>query len=196
MPYADEFYSLNDEDFESMGIETFGSSTQPDDYLPTFLNIKFPYAIEGTESNVIYDYVSSSSGAQTRGNLYTKTNGIWVGYESTIETTLQFGHDGATWVPDNTIKYTLIRNADYEYMASQLTDAEYAGLIGNLARYGDFDYNWSDTQIQYALALFLDHLDPNAAEGQKYTLTYVIYDNGESEYQTSFIKTGGVWVLN
>ena len=179
-----------------MGLENFGSSTPPEDYLPAFLNIKFPYALEGSELNVTYTYVSSSSGAQTRGNSYTKIDGIWVGYKSTIDTTLQFGHDGDTWVPDNTIKYTLVRNTDYEYMASQLTDAEYAGLIGNLASYGDFDYNWTDAQIHYALALFLDHLDPSAAEGQKYILTYVIYDNGENDYQTSFIKTDGAWVVN
>jgi hypothetical protein len=119
----------------------------------------------------------------------SKWNGI-------TDMTIQFGHDGTTWVPDNTIKYTLIRNADYEYMASQLTDAEYAGLIGNLAKYGDFDYNWTDEQIHYALILFLDNYDSSAEEGQKYLLTYVIYDNGENEYSTRFIKTGGVWVLN
>jgi hypothetical protein len=196
VPSTGGFYLLSDVDFVSMGLENFGSSTPPEDYLPAFLNIKFPYALEGSELNVTYTYVSSSSGAQTRGNSYTKIDGIWVGYKSTIDTTLQFGHDGSTWVPDNTIKYTLVRNTDYEYMASQLTDAEYAGLIGNLASYGDFDYNWTDAQIHFALALFLDYLDPSAAEGQKYILTYVIYDNGENDYQTSFIKTDGAWVLN
>ncbi len=201
---SDRFYLVSDEDFDSMGensgepgrYNNFGSSTPPGDYLSTFLGLKFPYAQEGDELDVVYDYYSSSSGAQMRGNLYTFTDGSWVGYESTISTTLQFGHDGNSWVPDNTIKYTLVRNADYEYMASQLTDAEYSGLIGNLASYGDFDYNWSDAQINYALSLFLDYLDPNAAEGQKYILTYVIYDNGENDYNTSFIKQNGSWVVN
>mgnify|MGYP001812925940 CR=1 FL=1 len=190
------FYALNEEDFESMNLSNFGSSTPAEGYLPTFLNLKFPYAQDGDQLDVLYKYVSSSSGPQTRGNLYTKTNGVWIAYESTISTSLQFGHDGTTWVPDNTIKYTLVRNADYEYMASQLTSAEYAGLIGNLAKYGDFDYNWTDAQIHYALSLFLDHLDSSAAEGQKYILTYVIYDNGENDYTTSFIKQNGAWVVN
>lgn len=195
VPVADQFYSVSDTDFASIGIEAFGSSTQPNSYLPTFLNLKFPYAQEGKELNVLYNYVSSSSGAQTRGNLYTKKDGVWVAYESTINTSLKFGHDGTTWVPDNTIKYTLVRNGDYVYIASQLTSAEYSGLIGNLAQYGDFDYNWTEAQINFALAIFLDHLDPNAEEGQKYILTYVIFDNGESDYQTGFVKTGGVWVV-
>ena len=197
-------YYLSDADFDSMGeasgqpgkYNNFSSSISPDDYLLNFLSNKYPYALEGDDLSVIYKYYSSNSGAQLRGNLYTYMNGAWSGYKSTISSSLQFGHDGSVWVPDNTIKYTLVRNTDYEYMASQLTDAEYAGLIGNLASYGDFDYNWTDAQIHYALALFLDHLDPSAAEGQKYILTYVIYDNGENDYYTSFIKTDGAWVVN
>ncbi|TXD49784.1 hypothetical protein [Polaribacter sp. IC073] len=196
LPSDNGFYTITDADFVSMGIENFGSSTPAENYLSAFLNIRFPYAQDGKELDVLYNYVSSSSGAQVRGNSYTKTNGVWVAYNATIETSLQFGHDGKTWVPDNTIKYTLIRNADYEYMASQLTAAEYDGLKGNLGTYGDFDYNWSDAQINFALILFLEHLDPNAAEGQKYLLTYVVYDNGENDYNKSFIKTNGAWVIN
>ncbi len=197
-------YFVGSGDFDSMGeaygqpgrYNNFGSSIPPGDYLPAFLSIKYPYALEGEQMIIIYDYYSSSSGAQIRGDLYTKAAGVWTGFQSTISTTLQFGHDGTTWIPDNTIKYTLVRNEDYEYMASQLTGAEYSGLIGNLAGYGDFDYNWSPAQIHYALSLFLDHHDPNAAEGQKYSLTYVIYDNGENDYTTSFIKQNGAWVVN
>ena len=192
---TDNYYSVTEDDFTSMGLSNFGSSKPAANYLPTFLNIKFPYAQDGDVLDVVYNYVSSSSGAQVRGGLYTKTDGVWEAYKSTIETTLQFGHDGTNWVPDNTIKYTLVRNADYEYMASQLTSAEYAGLIGNLASYGDFDYNWSESQINYALALFLDHHAPTAAEGQKYLLSYVVYDNGENEFQRLFEKVGGAWVV-
>lgn len=192
---TNNYYSVTEDDFTSMGLSNFGSSKPAANYLPTFLNIKFPYAQDGDVLDVVYNYVSSSSGAQVRGDLYTKTDGVWEAYKSTIETTLQFGHDGTNWVPDNTIKYTLVRNADYEYMASQLTSAEYAGLIGNLASYGDFDYNWSDTQINYALALFLDHHAPTAAEGQKYLLSYVVYDNGENEFQRLFEKVEGAWVV-
>lgn len=192
---TDNYYSVTEDDFTSMGLSNFGSSKPAANYLPTFLNIKFPYAQDGDVLDVVYNYVSSSSGAQVRGDLYTKTDGVWEAYKSTIETTLQFGHDGTNWVPDNTIKYTLVRNADYEYMASQLTSAEYAGLIGNLASYGDFDYNWSESQINYALALFLDHHAPTAAEGQKYLLSYVVYDNGENEFQRLFEKVEGAWVV-
>lgn len=198
-------YFVQDTDFDSMGegsgqpgkYNNFGSSTPPDDYLPTFLSLKFPYALEETELFVIYDYYSSKSGAQIRGNLYTVINGAWVGYKSTISTTLQFGHDGATWVPDNTIKY-ILTGADYAYMAAQLTgNADFDNVsLPNLSSYGDFDYNWTDAQIIQALGILADHINPTAEEGQKYTFTYLLYDNGLNTLGISIILTNGVWVLN
>lgn len=202
----ERFYFVSDADFDSMGEEdgrpgaddTFGSSIPPSDYLAVFLNLKFPYANEGDELDVTYDYESSSSGPQVRGELFTFNDGQWSVFASVQSASSQFGHDGNDWIRDNTIKYTLVRNADYEYMASQLTgNADFDNVsLTNLGNYGDFDYNWSDAQINYALNLFLDYLDPNAAEGQKYLLTYVIYDNGENDYNTSFIKQNGAWVVN
>ena len=194
-----EYYEITEADFTSMGISNFGSSTPAEDYLPTFLSLKFPYANGGEELQVLYKYVSSSSGPQVRGNTYNKTAAnTWVAYMSTIDTELQFGHDGDKWVPDNTIKYTLTRgsNSDYDWIASQLTTAEYASLIGNLSNYDDFDYNWTDDQILHAMTLFAAHHDPSAAEGQKYLFTYVVYDNGENELKISMIKQGGVWIEN
>jgi hypothetical protein len=175
----------------------FGSTTPPDDYLPTFLGLKFPYAFEEDELLVIYDYFSSSSGAQLRGNLYTVIDGAWVGHKSTIETTLQFGHDGSKWVPDNTIKYTLVP-ADYDYLAAQLEgNPDFDNVsLASLANYDDFDYNWSMDQLVYALGLLADFLNPGAEEGQKYIMTYLLYDNGVQTRVTPIIKTGGVWVLN
>lgn len=191
------FYSLTEADFDSMGLTNFGSSTPPDNYLSTFLGVKFPYAQEGDELDVMYNYVSSSSGAQTRGNLYTFTDGAWVGYLSTISTTLQFGHDGTTWVPDNTIKYTLAE-ADYDYIAAELTgNPDYANVsLPNLAEYNDFDYNWKPNQLLEALGILADHINPNAEEGQKYLMTYLLYDNGINERTMWIIKENGNWVLN
>ena len=194
---SSNFYALSEADFDSIGLSNFGSSTPPDDYLPTFLGLKFPYAQEGDELDVAYDYVSSSSGAQTRGNLYTKVNGAWSGYQSTISTTLQFGHDGNTWIPDNTIKYTLV-SADYTYMAAELEgNPLFANVsLTNLGNYNDYDYNWSDAQILYSLDVLLNHLNPSAADGQKYLITYLLYDNGTNDVKRNLIKQAGKWVFN
>lgn len=197
-------YYLSSEDFDSMGegsgqpgqYNNFSSSISPDNYLPTFMSIKFPYGQEDEELFVIYDYYSSSTGAQIRGNLFTVTEGAWKGHESTIATSLQFGFEDGAWVPDNTIRYTLT-NADYEYIGNTLaSDPEYTDIVGTLIQYHDYDYNWTQDQIIYSLGVLLESIDPNAEEGQKYIMTYLLYDNGLSELSAGLIKEGGVWIAN
>ncbi len=201
---VDGVYYLSSSDFDSMGTgsgqpgqyNNFSSSLSPDNYLPAFMGITFPYGQEDEELFVIYDYYSSSSGAQIRGNLYTVNDGAWAGHQSTIATTLQFGYEDGAWVPDNTIRYTL-SNADYEYIGNTLeSDPEYTNLVGTLIQYHDYDYNWTQEQIIYSLGVLLDHIDPNAAEGQKYIMNYLLYDNGLAELSAGLIKEGGVWVAN
>ena len=160
-----------------------------------YLKMLYPYAADGDFIAVQFRSYEGGGVTATENVNFINDGSKWNGITSM---TIQFGHDGSVWVPDNTIKYTLVRNVDYEYMSAQLTgNSDFDNVsLANLASYGDFDYNWSDEQIHFALALFLDHLDPSAAEGQKYILTYVIYDNGENDYQTSFIKTDAAWVVN
>ena len=195
-------YVLVADDYNSMGTasgqpgkyDNFDSSMPPDTYITKFLGIKYPYAKDGDEMKVIYKYYSG--GVQTRGNLYTVVNGVWTAYLSTQETTLQFANDGTTWVPDNTIKYELV-NADYEYISAQLaTDSDYADLYVSLGKYHDFDYHWTEAQIVHALGILADYLNPTAEEGQKYSFTYLLYDNGTNNVSKNIIKTNGVWVLN
>ncbi|MUU78543.1 choice-of-anchor J domain-containing protein [Winogradskyella endarachnes] len=191
-------YILSEEDFESMGLSNFGSSIPADNYLPTFLSIKYPFAQEEDELIVIYKYVSSSSGAQLRGNLYSVVGGEWTGYESTISTTLQFGKEDGIWVPDNTIRYTVI-SSDYSLVASTLlTEPGFESAASNLDSYGNFNRTtgssgWTDAQMKTAMGVILDNLDPNAEEGQKYIVTVDIYNGASGTEDFAVIKTDGVW---
>ena len=158
---VDGVYYLSSADFDSMGegsgqpgqYNNFGSSTPPDDYLPTFLSITEPFAYgqEEDELILVYDYFSSSSGAQIRGNRYTVIDGAWVGHESTIATSLQFGHDGTSWVPDNTIRYTFT-GADVDFISNAFI-AIYPGPADNVGFFGSFDRRpssdnyWSDDML-------------------------------------------------
>lgn len=47
-----------------------------------------------------------------------------------------------------------------------------------------------------AFNLLLNNNDPSAEEGQKYVLTFIIYNGSTTTEDMSLIKTGGVWVLN
>ncbi|MBN1651350.1 MAG: hypothetical protein JW857_08480 [Bacteroidales bacterium] len=197
-----DMYVLTTEDYDAMGTASgepgkynnFDSSMEIDNYISTFLTLKYPYAQEEASLIVIYKYYSSSAHAtQTRGNLYTVTNGVWTGFESTISTTLQFGHDGTKWVPDNTIKYTLT-GADYAWIAAEYA-VKYAGNVATLINYQDFDYNWTDEMILDVLNGLLKHNFPGMAEGQKFAVTYLKYDGGAQFLTMYVILQGGDYVL-
>ncbi|NRD19087.1 hypothetical protein HNV08_03430 [Winogradskyella eckloniae] len=199
-------YYLSSKDFDSMGedfnqpgqYDNFGSSIPPDNYLPTFLSLTFPYAQEEEELFVIYDYYSSSSGAQRRGNLYTVTGGEFIGHESTISTTLQFGYENGIWVPDNTIRYTFSAD-DYVLVATELADT-YPNATSSMSNYGNMDRRagnaaeWTDAMVLEAAAIVLDNLDPSAAEEQKYIVTVEIYNGSNTTEDFAVIKIGGEWV--
>jgi len=205
---VDGVYFLSSADFDSMGEEfgqpgffnNFGSSTPAEDYLPTFLSLTSPWAfgLEEDEVIMVYDYFSSSSGAQIRGNRYTVVDGSWAGHESTISTSLQFGHDGDTWVPDNTIRYTLT-GADVSFISNAFITI-YPGPADNVGFFGSFDRRpsssnyWSDEMLLEAFNALLDNINPSAEEGQKYVLTYIIYNGSTTDESMSVIKTGGEWV--
>ncbi|MBU2928077.1 choice-of-anchor J domain-containing protein [Winogradskyella psychrotolerans] len=191
-------YILSEEDFESMGLSNFGSSIPADNYLPAFLNIKYPYAQEDDALTVIYKYVSSSSGAQLRGDLYTFEAGEWTAHESTISTTLQFGFVDGIWVPDNTIRYTLAA-ADYTAIVTAL-EGTYPNATASMANYGNMDRRagnaaeWTDAMVLEAINVVLDINDPSAAEEQKYVITLEVYNGSNTTEDFAVIKTGGVWV--
>jgi len=203
---VDGVYYLSSADFDSMGegsgqpgqYNNFSSSVSPNNYLPTFLSLNFPYAQEDEELIVIYEYFSSSSGAQKRGNLYTVTGGEFVGHESTISTTLQFGFDNGVWVPDNTIRYTLA-SEDYAAIISALA-ADYPTATSSMSNYGNMDRRagnaaeWTDPMVLEAVAVVLNIIDPSAADEQKYVVTIEIYNGSNTTEDFAVIKTGGVWV--
>ena len=205
---TDGVYFMQDADFDSMGtgsgqpgrFNNFGSSTPPDNYLPTFLASTSPWAYGQEEDEVlmIYDYFSSSSGAQIRGNRYTVIDGMWVGHQSTIDTSLQFGQDGNTWVPDNTIRYTFSGD-DVAYISNAFIDI-YPGPADNVGFFGSFDRRptssnyWTDDMLLEAFNALLENGNFVTAEEQKYVLTYIIYNGSTTNETKSVIKTGGVWI--
>lgn len=194
----DDVYYLTSADYDSMGeasgqpgqYNNFSGSTLPGNYLPIFLNNKFPYAQEEDQIFVMYRYYEGGGVTNTKGNLYTFMNGEWVEKISS----LQFTFEDGEWVPDNTIRYTLT-NSDYEYIASALADnPDFDGLLGTLTSYHDYDYNWTEDQIIYSLGVLADNIDPNAEVGQKYLFTYLVYDNGLNELSSHIIKNeDGSW---
>ncbi|RAJ23010.1 uncharacterized protein DUF5017 [Gelidibacter algens] len=208
---AEDVYYLSSSDYDSMGTgsgqpgryNNFSSSIAPDAFLPTFLNIKYPYAMEDDVLFVIYDYFSSSSGAQIRGNEYTVVDGVWTAHKSVQSTSLQFGYDSGTWVPDNTIRYTL-QGTDYTYIGTNYASVDgFSAAASSAGNYGNFDRRssnpafWSDTMLETVFADLLSNvIAPGAANDQKYVIIFDIYNGASGTEQFKFIKTDGAWVRN
>jgi len=199
-------YFLSSADYDSMGEESgqpgrfnnFSSSTRAENYLPTFLGIKYPFAQEEEQIFVIYNYFSSNSGLGTRGDFYTYTNSQWTEYESVIEASLQFGLDNDTWVPDNTIRYTMI-GTDYSAVVSAL-EGTYPGPAGSVDNFSNFDRRpgnaneWTDSMMLEAVNVVLDGIDAGAAEAQKYIVTADVFTGSSGTEDFTVIKEGGVWI--
>ncbi len=122
----------------------------------------------------------------------------WAEYKDVISSTVQFGHDGSTWVPDNTIKYTF--TADDVALISDAFITIYEGPADNVGFFGSFDRRsgssnfWNDDMLLEAFNVLLDARNPSAEEGQKYVLTFVVYTGATGSESKSVVKEGGVWV--
>lgn len=127
-----------------------------------------------TDDRALYSYVAFF--------IYDGTN--WTKYNNVIDQTIKFGHDGDKWVPDNTIKYTL-------------TAADYA-LVGN-DRYGNFDVRagrdeeTEEVRLDKINTILLNNF-PNDAEGQKYIVSYNIYNGANGVWTLAVIKEGDKYV--
>lgn len=111
-----DYYMLTADDYNAMGspgkYDNFSSSDNPDDYLPQFLTMKYPYAQEGDQEFIIYKYYSSGS-TKTQGDLYTFSGGVWVKYSAVVQKSAQFVSVGDYWIFDPTVRHTMV-SADYQ----------------------------------------------------------------------------------
>lgn len=113
--------------------------------------------------------------------LYIFTNGEWLLYNDFFQTapaTLSFGHDGTTWVPDNTIKYTF-STADFAVAGDDANELGNAAARANLRTFGNFGTQWSRDEVIGAIAFVLKKNFGGAEVGQKYLVTYNTFPAGD-----------------
>jgi len=191
---------ITDDEYTSMG-ESRAQFSYEDEALakiPVFANTKFQYdgKVAGDIEGIMYKlYVTDVQDIDEDGRtddravysfvtfvIYDGAN--WSIYTNVIDETIKFGHDGENWVPDNTIKYTLTA-ADYD-------------LVGN-GNYGNFDVRTGrDEELE---SVRLDKINtillnnfPSDAEGQKYIVSYNIYNGASGVWSLAVIKEGSAYV--
>lgn len=131
---------ITDDEYTAMGEgrAQFSNENEALEKIPVFLNDRFKYENKksGDIEGIMYKlYVNDTQDIDGDDDTDEKTvyrfvaffiydGANWSKYNNVINETVQFAHDGTTFVPDNTIKYTFTA-ADYE-------------LVGN-GKYGNFD---------------------------------------------------------
>ena len=148
-----------------------------------YLKTLYQFAAADDFVSVQYDYYSGSVDAENVN--YVFDGSVWNAVPSVIDTVLKFGHNGTNWVPDNTIKYTL-------------TNADFA-LVGN-GNYNNFDVRTGKDEETVDARLvkintILKANFPAAEEGQKFSVTYDVYDGTNSTRTTNVVKTGADYIL-
>lgn len=191
---------ISEDEYKSMGEARaqFSSHDEAEVKIPVYLKNKMAYnsPASGDIEGVMYKlYVTDTQDVDNDGKTTDRTvysyvvfyiydGTAWTAYNNTITETIQFGHDGTSWVPDNTIKYTLTQ-ADYD-------------LVGN-GNYGNFDVRTGrdeeteEARVAKINTILLNNF-PADAEGQKYIVTYNIYNGANGIWELAVIKTGGAYV--
>lgn len=106
---------LNPSDYTKMGLGYANfSGSQPEEYLPTFLKVNFPYAPEEDVKTVAYLYYNSGASAY-QAREYMLTNDEW--QVNAGQTTCQFVKSDDKWVYNPSVVLTLpyARNTDPSY---------------------------------------------------------------------------------
>jgi hypothetical protein len=148
--FNENVYTITDIDYDSMGspgaYHNFSSSESPDQYLPIFLSLKYPYAVDETTIFIIYKYYASGNTSVLIDGYYF--NGTdWV---NKLPKTDQFIHNGTQWLFDPTVHYTMIKT-DYQLIV------EYIAQHPELNVYMDLVY--TNTEYYYGASYYYDNFD-------------------------------------
>jgi len=149
-------YYLTAPDYDSMGersgepgqYNNFSSSIPPENYLPRFLTLKYPYAQEEDSMITVYKYFSSGS-TLPRAKKYTFTNGEWTDFNTISIKTDQYVRGNSGWAFDPTIQYTMV-SADYQIIVDYVKNninASYVSSYGNNETYYGSNAYYKEFQI-------------------------------------------------
>ncbi len=165
------------EDYTFMGqsYPNFDSRTTARNNIAKILGVKYLFDDAGTIRTSVFAYYNGS-GVEDFMAVFQFDGEAWQPFQDVVQRSLQLGHDGKTWVPDNTIKYFLTAE-DYDAIVVATATSNPAGS-SNLATYGNFNLsNWDDDQIMDAIGNRLLEIFPQV-EGQKYLVSYDTYPEG------------------
>ncbi|MGB5419644.1 hypothetical protein [Algibacter sp.] len=185
-----KFTGFTEDQYKAMGegYPNFSSEDEANTKIPVALLDVYKYNPKSAGDIVLAMYELYVGGGVTESYTaaYIFDGTAFSAYTNVATETIQFGHDGTTWVPDNTIKYTLTQ-ADYD-----LVDNGY---------YANFDVRAGKAEETIEVRLgkintILLNNFPSDEEGQKYVVSYNVYNGAAAIYTMKVIKSGGEYILN
>jgi len=192
-------YTPTDEEYTLMGqnFPNFSSRSEGREKIGKFLTSKFIFDEVETIRTAVFTY-TFVDGNDVRQfvdfmTVYQFNGTEWVPFEDVVSATLQLGNDGTAWIPDNTIKYSLV-GADYDAIVTA-SETDNAAGSSNLAQFGNFNLNsWSDEQLEDYIGAQLANVFP-VVEGQKYLVSYDFYNGSNGVGTILFIGEDGAYVV-
>lgn len=152
---ASNTLALNPSDYTAMGSTT-GDLSKPEEYLPTYLRLKAPYAKADDIRYVVYRYYDSSSKKTSFVcNQYTFNGSEWIAFDGTETVTSQFVKLNGAWIYDPNVTITLPAGRNqafsalyyqaivdwvYENIDKPLGSTSITSGVGYVTKYGNNEY--------------------------------------------------------
>ncbi|MDO4695352.1 hypothetical protein [Porphyromonas sp.] len=137
-----DYLMISWEEFTQMGLGRHGNfspSAKPEDYIPTLLAQKYPYAKEGDSHIMIYAFYNpTGKTTSTEAVKYEKKNKVWTPAPTVHAKTSQFIHTGKAWIFDPTIEFELTPE-DFAYLHAWVKE-NHPGYISE--RYKNNEEYW------------------------------------------------------
>ncbi len=110
-----DFAILNPADYTAMGQKygNLSTSAKPEEYLPTFLKTKYPYAQPEATMFVMYKYYDGSA-TNYRCDQYLYNGSAWTLNNGIIEESAQFVKNAGQWMFDPNVTITLPNGGSYD----------------------------------------------------------------------------------
>jgi hypothetical protein len=180
--------TFTSEEYELMGgsgrFSNFsGSTDEAERKIKIYMKTLYPFAAADDFVAVQYDFFSGGVSSINLNLTFDGTN--WVAISETTDIILQFGHDGVTWVPDNTIKYTLTA-ADYELVGN--------GNFQNFDVRSGRDEETIEVRLDKINTILLNNF-PQYGLDQKFSVSYNVWEPGDAVYIMNVINNGTEYVL-
>lgn len=160
-----------------------GNADEAERKIKVYMKTLYPFAAIDDFIAVEYKFFSGGVSAINMNLTYDGTN--WTSLSASTEIILQLGHDGVTWVPDNTIKYSLTPD-DYD-------------LVDNGA-YDNFDVRAGKGEFEESVRLekintILLTNFPQYGIDQKFSVSYNVWEPGDAIYIMNVINNGTEYIL-